>query len=309
MSWTCPVCDGASSEPFLIKLFLPLKRCTNCALVYLAQHDKLDSYFDKVEREFFSDGCLRRRDLFSNQFLINKAKRRMKVIQRFKSSGRLLDIGCGTGELIYVANQLGYQAEGLEYSQSLAEYVRAKYLTSVHCGDVRNLNLTHKYDIVIMSHVLEHTIDPLATLQDISKFINSDGILYVAVPNIDCWESRFAGWGSYEPYHLWYFNPANLSRLLEKTGYYVANIHTLEPYSAWLNTVVRTLMPQQHTAARMAVQHDSGGYLRYPFYVAMGMLNVLRFVTGLFLTPIRKFQEAINKGEELIVISIKKSLI
>lgn len=306
MGWVCHVCGGIHSESFVMKSGLPLRRCTSCMLVYLDQPYDQTRYFDKVEMEFFSDGYLRRRDLFSERFLICKAKRRMRVIQRFKSSSRLLDIGCGTGELIYVANQLGYQAEGLEYSQSLAEYVRTKYLATVHCGDVGSIALPHKYDIVIMSHVLEHTVDPLATLQGISKILNSGGILYVAVPNLDCLESRFQGWGSYEPYHLWYFNPATLRRLLEKVGYQILNIHTWEPYSAWLNTVVRSLMPRQHAVARTTVHRDLSGHLRCLFLAAMGMLNAARFVSGFLLTPLRKFQEATCKGEELITMAIWK---
>jgi 2-polyprenyl-3-methyl-5-hydroxy-6-metoxy-1,4-benzoquinol methylase len=303
MEQVCPVCGGVGSEPFAVKLDLPLRQCKNCSFVYLGQTRDLSGYFNKVEAEFFSDGYLRRRDLFSEQFLINKARRRMRVIQRFKNFGRLLDIGCGTGELIYVANKLGYQAEGLEYSQSLVEYVRAKYHATVHCGDVGMVNLPNKYDIITMSHVLEHVIDPLATLQDVSKLLNPGGILYLAVPNIDCYEARFRGWGSYEDYHLWYFSPNTLKHFLEKVGAQVIYIHTWEPYSAWLNTMIRGLMPRQHAAARMAIHKDRKGQLRYLFLGAMGLINVLRFISGFLLTPLRKMQEVTLKGEELIVVA------
>lgn len=157
-----------------------------------------------------------------------------------------------------------------------------------------------------MSHVLEHTIDPISTLQDILKFFNPGGILYVAVPNIDCWQAKLRGWGSYEPYHLWYFNSTSLGRLIEKVGYRVVDIHTWEPYSAWLNTIIRSLLPKKHAAVRMAVHHDCNGRLRYPFMATMGLLNTARFVSGLLLTPLRKFQEKLGKGEELVEIAVWK---
>lgn len=307
MSWVCPVCDGKHSKHLPMKFGLPLKQCTACSLIYLNQSESLVDYFDETEKEFFSEGYLRRRrGPFSEQFLIHKAKRRIKVIKKYKTSGRLLDIGCGSGELIYIANLLGYEAEGIEYSKPLAEFVHKKYGASVYCGQLESVDLPHKYDIVVMSHVLEHTIDPLATLQNIQNVLNPGGILYVAVPNIDCWESRFRGWGSYEPYHLWYFNPNTLSRLLEKVEYYIVDIHTWEPYSAWLNTIIRSILHRQHAVARSAVHHDSGGRLRYLFLTLMGLLNTARFVSGLLLTPLRKFQEATYKGEELIAIAVRK---
>lgn len=140
MGWVCHVCGGISSRPFGIKSGLSLRRCTNCSLVHLDRPDDPARYFKEIETEFFSDGYLRRRHLLSERFLIHKAKRRMSVIQRFKSSGRLLDIGCGTGELISVAQELGYQAEGIEYSPSLAEYVHLKYDVTVYCGEPRVVN-------------------------------------------------------------------------------------------------------------------------------------------------------------------------
>ena len=105
---------------------------------------------------------------------------------------------------------------------------------------------------------------------------------------------------------FWYFKPDSLKRLIEKVGYKVIDIHTWEPYSAWLNTFVRSVLPRQHAVARAAVHHDRNGRLRYPFIVSMGLLNAARFISGLLLTPLRKIQETAHKGEELIVIGVWK---
>ena len=291
-------------EPWNRGQSLDLWRCLQCSLVFLNIAQRPEHYFNQVETEFFSDGYLRRRDLFADYFFVHKARRRMEVIRRFRSSGTLLDIGCGSGELIYVAQQMGYEAAGVDYSESLVRYVREKYRAEVYLGDLETVPLLHRFDIAVMSHILEHTTDPEATLTRVRRLLNPRGLLYVAVPNVDCWESRFRGWASYEPYHLWYFNQDSLSRLLGKVGYQVVDIHTWEPYSAWLNTAVRSLVPRQHAAARTAVHHDYSGRLRYPFLIAMTVLNTARFVSGLILTPLRLIQEHANKGEELIAIAV-----
>lgn len=302
---TCPICAGKQFKPWNRVQSLDLWRCQQCSLVFLEAAQRPDDYFDQVETEFFSDGYLRRRGLFADRFLVHKARRRMQVIQRFKPSGSLLDIGCGTGELIHVARQMGYQAAGLDYSESLARYVSEKYGVEVYLGSPETVRLPYRVDIAVMSHMLEHTTDPIATLRHVRRLLNPGGLIYLAVPNLDCWESRFRGWASYEPYHLWYFNPDNLRHLLERVGYQVVSIHTWEPYAAWLNTVIRTMVPQQHAQVRAVVHRDHSQRSRYLFLGAMGFLNAARFVSGLLLTPIRLIQERVHKGEELIFIAVK----
>ena len=303
----CFICGSSNFEQWNRGQSLDLWRCQQCSLVFLHVAQRPEQYFDQVETEFFSDGYLRRRDLFAEPFFVHKARRRMQIIRRFKPSGSLLDIGCGSGELIQVAREMGYQAAGMDYSRSLARYAREKYGAEVYVGDIETVLLPDRFDIAVMSHVLEHTTDPQATLTSVRELLDPGGLLYVAVPNVDCWESRFRGWGSYEPYHFWYFNQDALSCLLEKVGYQVVNIHTWEPYSAWLNTVIRTLVPQQHTQVRATVHKDRSGRLRYPFLGMMGLLNAARFASGLLLTPLRLIQERMNKGEELICIAINIS--
>lgn len=302
---TCPVCGSTTFEPWERGQPLDLQRCTGCALVRLNTGEQTEIYFNQVEDNFFGDGYLRRRGLFSEQFLLHKATHRIRVIQRFMSSGRLLEIGSGTGELLHVATQEGYDAVGLDYSETLVRYVREKYGVQANVGDVNTASVSNTFDIVVMSHVLEHTTDPQCTLHSIRQRLNPEGLLYVAVPNLDCWESRFHGWGAYEPYHLWYFAPANLRRLLESTGYRVVYLHTWDPLGAWFNTAMRSVLPHQHARAREMVHKNQSYWLRILFIIGMGGLNLVRFVTGLFLTPVRVIQERIHRGEELICIAIK----
>ena len=299
----CPVCEGVQFEPWDRGQSLDLRRCQQCSLVFLETAQRPEDYFEQVEAEFFGDGYLRRRGLFSGRFFICKARRRMRMLRRFRSSGRLLEIGSGTGELLHVARQMGYGVVGLDYSESLVRYVSEKYGVPVYVGDSESVQFPHKFDAVIMSHVLEHTIDPVATLHSIHRLLEPGGLLYLAVPNLDCWESRFRGWTSYEPYHLWYFDGVNLSRLLERSGYRVVDIRTWEPYPSWLNTAVRTIVPRRHAQARALVHKDGSWRVRYLFLMTIGVLNAARLASGCLLTPLRLMQERLKKGEELVCVA------
>lgn len=298
---TCPVCSGTNFESVPRPSSLDLWRCRNCTLLVLHKED--DSLFAEVEQEYFGDGYLRRQGPLAERILQNKAKLRIRDIQRQQPTGKFLDLGCGTGELVGAAQAAGYDVEGLDYSIPLARHVAKKYGVVVHEGESSQVALHARYDVVAMSHVIEHVLQPQATLRAVAAMLKPGGLLYLATPNIDCWEAKYRGWSSYEPYHLMYFNPHTIELLLQQTNFRALNIRTGEPYSAWLNTALRSALPDQHATARDAVHEDVKGELKLPFAVGMAALNVTRLASGLLLTPLRKYQEHSLRGEELIVLA------
>jgi len=112
----------------------------------------------------------------------------------------------------------------------------------MHAGHIANMGKEKQFGIIIMNHVLEHTNDPLKFLFDVKDHLLPNGVLYIAVPNVDCWEAIFSGWTSYEPYHLLYFNLKTLRTCVERQGLYVESIKTNESFSGWFLMILRTLM-------------------------------------------------------------------
>jgi 2-polyprenyl-3-methyl-5-hydroxy-6-metoxy-1,4-benzoquinol methylase len=300
----CPVCGGENFARWRHASSLDLVRCAGCTLVLL-RSERREGIFEEVEQEFFGDGYLRRQGMLSNRILDHKARLRIADICSFKSEGRLLDLGCGTGELLGAAKEAGFETEGLDYSEPMVRHCIEKYSVKVHLGDSGCDELSGRYDVIVMAHVIEHVLGPQDTLGKVGKMLKKGGILYIATPNIDCLESRFEGWGAYEPYHFWYFNPLSIRKLLEATGFRDLSIKTWEPYSAWLNTSIRSIFGHQHASARHAVHRGNARVLTPVFPFAMGVLNMARLAAGFLLTPLRKSQERSLKGEELIAIATK----
>jgi 2-polyprenyl-3-methyl-5-hydroxy-6-metoxy-1,4-benzoquinol methylase len=297
----CPVCSGREFEQVGHPAALDLWRCRGCTLLVLQKEN--DALFAEVEQEYFGEGYLRRQGPLAERILQNKAKQRIRDIARLQPTGKFLDLGCGTGELIGAAKAAGYDVEGLDYSAPLARYVAKKYDVVVHEGESSQVALHERYDVIAMSHVIEHVLQPQATVKSLAAMLKPGGLLYLATPNIDCWEARYRGWGSYEPYHLLYFNPHTIQLLLEQAQFQIVSIRTGEPYSAWLNTALRSALPARHATARQAVHEDVGGKLKLPFTLGMTALNISRLASGFLLTPLRKYQEQHLVGEELIVLA------
>lgn len=135
---------------------------------------------------------------------------------------KLLDIGCGSGAFVRRALSLGYVAEGLEFDgQAVAAAVGGGL--PVRQGALPNTGLPEaSYDVVILSQVIEHLHEPLATFKEIYRLLKPGGLLWLATPNMDApGHVRFGpDWRGLEPpRHLVLFSAQALELGLEKSGF------------------------------------------------------------------------------------------
>lgn len=105
---------------------------------------------------------------------------------------RVLDIGCGTGQLAsYIRQQYDCQIVGVTYSEEEATKA-ALYLDQTIVCDLNNPSLTdlEKFDCVICSHVLEHLYQPQNLLNQLYNVLLPKGKLIIALPNVLHWKQR-----------------------------------------------------------------------------------------------------------------------
>tara|TARA_B100001173_G_scaffold293523_1_gene286655 strand:- start:110 stop:1000 length:891 start_codon:yes stop_codon:yes gene_type:complete len=132
-------------------------------------------------------------------------------------SGKLLDIGTGTG---YFANQMiksGWKVEGIEQDEETRNFASAKFNFKVHDTDEFYKLPAESFDAISMWHVLEHVHDLKGYLNQIHSILKPNGILVVAVPNHDSFDQEHYKeyWAAWDiPIHLWHFNPSTLKRLM-----------------------------------------------------------------------------------------------
>ena len=140
-----------------------------------------------------------------------------------RRGGRLLDIGCGSGELLNGMRRLGWEAEGTDSDPKAVEIARGKSLKVHLCGTPAELQLASgTFDAVVMSHVIEHLSDPLALLRESHRLLNPGGSLVIVTPNGRSLGHRFYGanWrGLDPPRHLHVFSPQSMRVLLGEAGF------------------------------------------------------------------------------------------
>ncbi len=214
----CPVCGGAERSLLLRKRGFALQRCAACSHVFVSPRLR-EVHTTRLAEEL--DGS---RDPFLDIQRIFGGYL-CQLLREWATGPRLLDIGFGLGALLRTARAYGFEVHGIEASRALTERLRpflGGRLEHSRAGDV---DLPWgSFDVVVMSHVVEHLPDPRPALAKVRRAVNEDGILYVAVPDLDSLHFRVFGkrWEAITPVsHCQYFNESSLTRLLESSGFEV----------------------------------------------------------------------------------------
>lgn len=143
-------------------------------------------------------------------------------------AARLLDIGCGPGAVLDTYRQLGWEVAGIDQSADAVARARGRGLR-VHHGDVFDAPFAAEFDVVLLSHVIEHVRDPIAVLARAAIFIAPDGKIVILTPNARSLGLRLYGscWFALEaPRHLMLFDPATIALLARKAGLVPTRVRT-----------------------------------------------------------------------------------
>ena len=105
----------------------------------------------------------------------------LKNFVNFDSPKNVLEIGCGAGGILSFFQSMKCDVTGVDYENDHLEFARKKNIKTFS----NYKNIKQKFDIVILSHVLEHLVDPDEILNICKKFIKKDGLIYIEVPSIE----------------------------------------------------------------------------------------------------------------------------
>lgn len=144
--------------------------------------------------------------------------------------GRLLDVGCGPGGNLAAFEEQGWDVYGLDTSAVAVRRARAQFGERVRMGELEDVRYdAGSFDVVTLSHALEHVFDPLVLLRECHRVLAERGRLVIIAPNAGSLEAQLFGrwWFPWElPRHLYHFEKATLSRLLEMAGFRVVRMRT-----------------------------------------------------------------------------------
>jgi 2-polyprenyl-3-methyl-5-hydroxy-6-metoxy-1,4-benzoquinol methylase len=145
--------------------------------------------------------------------------RQYRHIDAGQTPGRVLDIGSGDGGFLENAKSIGWTVVGVDVDPAAVANARSRGL-DVRQGTVHDVE--GPFDLITMSHVIEHLHDPIEVLRACYRLLSPGGSLWLETPN-----SRSVGlkrlgrgWlGLDAPRHLLLFNRESLKQTLLKVGF------------------------------------------------------------------------------------------
>lgn len=228
--------------------------CRGCGLLYINPrpteaeigkfYPETYSWKETLEADSFFAKWVRRLEKgYRYHLLRDEVSKVVKFTGR--SSGRVLDVGCGTGDRLDVFRSKGFETYGVETSDS-ADYAAKHLNLNVFKGDLFSPQFQDRFfDIVTLYNVLEHTHHPVGVCDEIHRILKDDGFLVIQVPNKDSFQYKIfkKRWAAFDvPRDLYYFKTETLHSLLEKIGLRVIKI---DHFMNWWHppTLVISLFP------------------------------------------------------------------
>lgn len=196
-------------------------------------------------------------------------------------SGQILDVGCGAGQSLEIFAERGaWSLTGVEIDSGAVRAASRRGL-DVRSGRFETANLpSHSFDLVRMSHYLEHVLDPRANLQRAHQVLKSRGLLYVEIPSIESWDRAVWGryWGALHfPRHLVFPGRRHMRALLAQAGFTLLAIEARFRTCGWSAGIQNVL----HDRCGLHVPSVGGRVAWYPLLVGLCLpLSLLQAVCG-----------------------------
>lgn len=202
-------------------------KCNDCTFHFTAPvppESEIGKYYkseDYISHSNTSRGLINRAYQTVRNITL-RSKRKLITRNTGKSKGKLLDIGCGTGNFLNNMKQAGWDVSGIEPSPEAREQAQKNFgITPMDPAKLYNLP-DGKYDAVTMWHVLEHVYDLDGYMKKIRSLLAPGGKAFIAVPNhlsVDAVKYG-PGWAAWDvPRHLYHFNPHSMEVLLKRSGF------------------------------------------------------------------------------------------
>jgi SAM-dependent methyltransferase len=215
MTRVCVACGSSDAQPLGVKNELNIVSCRKCSTVYTP-------YSPWYSSEYYYVSYYPEPSLSPPAFVQTRLEEITLEFSPYRQTNRLLDIGCGAGNLLQAARKNGWNCQGLDVAPSAVKHVRELGF-EVFQGELRDARLpSQQYDVITAAELLEHVPEPRLLLQEVARLLRPGGLFWTTTPHARGLSARVLGlkWRCvWPPEHLQLFSAGGLKTLLRDVGF------------------------------------------------------------------------------------------
>ncbi|MEW6400371.1 MAG: class I SAM-dependent methyltransferase [Chloroflexota bacterium] len=301
-SKACYLCDRTGLER--LPKFPWLVKCSACGLVY---NPALSFDAKDVSQQFYDELNMAHRKKIQS-VLLSTSRSRWKWLhgQLSVDPGTLLEIGCGTGEFLVMAQRDGWKVEGLELSDSFRLAAKDWYGLSLKNKELEQANIApDSFNAVVLLHVFEHLPNPLEFLAQASRVLKQEGWLFIIVPNLASWTDDLFGKSNptlIKKDHFFHYNCSTLRETISKSDFEVVELTTYEPPHHIWTSLYWYLSMRRKASRRQGLQGKPGGSPSLLGWFRSNLPYWAGTLASLFLWPLRFGLQKNNRGHEIYLL-------
>lgn len=229
---SCPTCKGTLTSTlkfdydFLLNKSLKdihyLDFCKVCLIAITQPNVDLNAILTFYKKDYVES-------LQNNRFinLLQKIKYRRDLSDMSKffpnKNFRILDLGAGSGFFVKYARVRGHEIHGIEFDTDAIIQARIDSGINLELGNFDDLVFQTKYDMIVMRHTLEHSLDPIKLLSNIShNGLRVGGMIVLKIPNLLSSEAKIFKiyWHGFDiPRHRIHFSKKSIINILEAQNF------------------------------------------------------------------------------------------
>ena len=292
---------GIYDTRFGVKRSWNIDRCSACSLIQISLPPPPDEMEALYEEYYNFRGSAVGTYTGLRSFFLQSLLYRLWIFIDGDSSfhsrtgrGRLLDVGCNEGRGLKIYQSNGFEVEGLELNKRAAEKA-ARAGFQVYTEDLEAFEPAKSFDVVVLSNVLEHSLQPKKMLAHVARILKPGGQVWISCPNFDSWQRSLFGryWINWHvPFHIVHFSRDTLAGMVLESGFEIQIIRQKSPALWMAQSIIARLFARPGVPTKQ---------MRNPFLVASLMLLI-----RCFFFPVLWLGNLADRGDCLIIEAQKR---
>ena len=273
----CISCNNISMNKYTDTSYLelPVFQCKKCNFYVTGESEKEVVEKTKLiyDKKYWGENNLwdAKTAIKSNYTDIDSQGKRRHWVSQYKyckpyleNKKNILEIGAGQGQSAYWFEKEGFLVTAIEPDEHNAKLINKK-LKNGRCigGSAEDFQMVEKFDLIWMSHVLEHLTKPLQFFENIHKNMNAEGILLIEVPN--CENDSMLNASIFKVPHTVHFSKKSLVNLAKKSGFKVVQCDYFRPatkFEGIINKLTKSRLKNFQYYPRIPTDNLKGKFLR-----------------------------------------------